>query len=1204
MTPTGFPDTTVDPTRPEIDSTIADALTALGPNGERALGHLRTAAQMLGEPSRWPQPFETVLGSCRSAIDSLLKEAGEEFEGPRDAQDRVNREVEALLGRPVGQRQSPLEKLIATLDSADVPDTLEPKAGIGAGVQRLIKIPDGRLPNLADPGPEHAALRAFLDAVTRLQSLPSAADDQQELIALLRQLRQARQDSGAAAAAAQPDFLNDLRLAWAYRQRERQDGGAFRRRQVAHIVSQRTGYLPGLGEEEALRAWSVFYQRTSGALHGGSTDEASTRKLFADLLAHVKQLLLDLPDLASLLVPLARVETPTAADAEAVAAVHQRRAIRWFFTNAVSCDWLDLVSEQRLRPEAAHWLAQPFLERVGTAQPQRALAWLERNRDAFTGADPVVLAGLLRVARAIGGLSAPLVRDIRAKEIENLPALWHQVVVWLVDVPANDRDVAWVEVAKRVLLHVVELPAGQRWELQQQLAELQKAAYGPDGVRDAVTVRAVRSAMMAVVEAAVRSELEIGDLDRADDLRQPVSADDFGPTATRIAVRALLDFARTEFRHGVDVADRTFGWRRLPGPSRWADRTLAAHLLESAPQQQDDSAASQSWRAATRDVLARLGDTVVVGADTVDLVAVTLASFTPDILPVLEAELATALGPAPTGADLDAGLSDLARWAAPPGWSRAWSLSPVLPPAVLAPWQSVVDAVTAQIGPAPIKPLNRFRIVPYLDTLTATAQDLAPVAAEQGAPAAAALLLEKQRTGVLSPDYARIVLQQLIATDPACWARSVSAVGAALADPALRQSYLAALRSPLTADPCPLPDPAGTAAEVIGALWDLLAEAALDESVLKQAQLSLCLALSEAWTRGVDLGTIGQPIAGWLEAVVTTWTEPTSSASHPIVAAHSEIGGLALDALIRFGLTFAQVPAELTTSVETVLDGILDAGTDDRALAVIGHHLPALLQQAPVWSERHRGALFDVDRPACPAVLGIASRRTVDYAGLQVLRRLDPAQLAAYLSRTSSDDTENAAVWVNSAALLLTDPDALGGRREFLTLLTGHDGGPAAISRLLGEAQRLLPYTATKTNGPEFETGADLWRDILALDLPASAGHLRGAGNFTFTKALDDAVWMELTLLTVERTPEIAFADSVARRAAQHPDSEAAHRILTCLVPLCDPKANTGIVSYRLDEIERGGKALWKAAQPNVPGRKELGQALARHVDFLEGMVD
>ncbi|MDX3186607.1 hypothetical protein ABZ516_32665 [Streptomyces sp. NPDC019826] len=1159
--------------------------------------------QLLKEPDRWPRPFETVLAACRSALDALLQEAGEDFEGPRAAQEQVNTEVAALLKQAGKQGRGPLDKLLAAIDAADVPDVMEQKAGLGAGVQRLIRIPDGRLPVPADPRAEYEAVRELLDLAGRLGALPAAGDDQRTIVEILRRVRQARLASGAAEAAARPDGLAGLRDAWAYYARE-VNAGKFRSRQVAHLTNRYHGTAPGLGEEEAFRAWSKFYRRTSGSLHGGGAeDETSTRRLVSDFLAHVEQLLLDLPALAPLLVSLARNKEPSAADGAAVAAIHQPRAIRWFFANAVSPAWLDLVNTNRLLPEAGRWPAQPYLERVAQAYPQRVLEWLGEHRAAFTSVDPAVLAGLLRVAGTIGGASAPEVRTV-VRQDGTVETLWRQLVVWLVDVPADERDVDWVEVAKRVLLYVVDHPAGQYWEFQAQLTDLQRAAYGPDGARETAVVRAVRGAMNAVVDAAVNSEAEQAGLDMADDLRQAVSADGFGPSATRIAVRARLDFARTEFQHGVTLAQRTAGWPDLPGPSRWADRVLAAHLLETVPQQYGDSEISQSWLTAARGLLTRLGDVKMVGADTVDLLAAALDRCPPDALPAMEAELVQGLGAAPTGADLDAGRRALADWnvPAPRGWDMVWSLSPVLPAPVLAPWQPAVDAVTDLIGPAPAKLLPRFQIVPYLDTLTAAAQDLAPVATSQGAPAAAALLLDRQRTGSLSLDYARIVLGRLVATDPALWATDVPAVAAALADPALQQAYLAALRTPLTADPCPLPDHEPTTRAVIAALWDLLSAPGIGASVQLQAQLTLCLALSEAWTHRIDLGDIAVTFTAWLETAVTAWTEPTTSEADPLSTAHQEIGGLALDALIRHGLTFVYAPAELTVAVETLLDGIIDAGTDDRALAVIGHHLPALIQHAPRWVDRHKAALFDLDNSVSPAVLGINSQRSIRPEGLRILQRLDPVQLAIYLSRTSGDSTKNATLWQYCAALLLAKPATLGGRPEFLALLAARDGGPAAISRLLGDAEHLLPRTATPENAADIEQGVDLWRSVLALDVPGSAGHLRSAGNFAHAAALDDAVWLELTAQTIERTTDITNITAVARRAARRPDLESAHQVLAVLVAAKDPDDST-LASFRTAEIKNAGITLWQTSQPGTPGRRDLGQTLALHHDFLEGAV-
>ncbi|MGW6202094.1 hypothetical protein ACWF9B_00340 [Streptomyces sp. NPDC055089] len=1157
--------------------------------------------QMLEEPSRWPRPFETVQAACRSALDALLKEAGEDFEGPRAAQEQVNTEVAALLRQAGKQGQAPLDKLLAALDAADVPDVLEQGAGLGAGVQRLIRIPEGRLPVPADPRAEYEAVRELLDLAEGLGTLPAAGDDQQAIVEILRRVRQARQASGAAKTAARPDGLAGLRDAWAHYGQEK-NAGKFRPRQVAHLVNRYHGTAPGPGEEEAFRAWSKFYGRTSGSLHGGGAeDEASTRRLVSDFLAHVEQLLLDLPALAPLLVSLARNEMPSAADAAAVAAIHQPRAIRWFFANALSPAWLGLVNNDRLLPETGRWPAQPYLQRVAQSDPRRVLDWLGENRGAFTGADPAVQVGLLRVAGAIGGASASMVRTVIRPD-GTVETLWRHLVVWLVDVPAGERDVDWVEVAKQVLLHVVDHSAGQYWEFQAQLADLQRAAYGPDGAREAAVVRAVRGAMNAVVQVAVHFEAEQAGLDMADDLRQVVSADDFGPSATRISVRARLDFARTEFQHGVTLAERTTGWPDLPGPSRWADRVLAAHLLETVPQQRDDSEVSQSWLTTARSLLTRLGDVEMIGADTVDLVAAVLDRCPPDALPAVEADLAQGLGAAPTGADLDAGRSAVANWNGPRGWDTVWSLSPVLPAPVLTAWQPVVDAVTDLIGPAPAKPLPRFRIVPYLDTLTAAAQALAPVATSQGAPAAAALLLDRQQTGSLSPDYARTVLGRLVATDPALWATDVPAVAAALADPALQQAYLAALRTLLTADPCPLPNHEATTRVVIATLSDLHSAPGVGTSVQLQAQLTLCMALSEAWTHGIDLGDIAVTVTAWLETVVTAWTEPTTSKADPLSAAHQEIGGLALDAFIRHGLTFVYAPAELTVAVETLLDSILDEGTDSRALAVIGHHLPALIKHAPRWVDRHQAALFDLGNAVSPAVIGINARRSIGPEGMRIMRRLDPFQLTVYLSRTSGDGTKNAMLWSYCAALLLAKPAILGGRPEFLALLATRDGSPAAISRLLGDAERFLPRTATLENAADIEQGVELWRGVLALDLPGSAGHLRGAGNFAHTAALDDVVWLELTAQTLERTTDITYVTAVARRAARRPDLEASHQVLAILVAANVPD-DSAIASFRTAEIKNAGIALWQTSPAGTPGRKELGQALARHHEFLDGAV-
>ncbi|MFD9687367.1 hypothetical protein ACFWXO_16605 [Kitasatospora sp. NPDC059088] len=1206
MTDDGAPDRGAEPDRLADGSRIAQALTALGTNGQRALGHLRDAQQKLAEAHRWAQPFEGALASCRSAIDSLLKEAGEEFEGIRDAQEQVFKELRAFLRRPTGPTK-PMDKLLAALDtSEEPPEHLDPRAGIGRALQPLIKMPSERLPDPGDPGPEYAAVRELLTEVAGLSALPDRPEDQRPLLDVLARLHHARKSgAGTDPNGAAPDGLAGLRAAFTYLEREKSEPGAFRNRQIAHLVQRWTQESPGPGEAEAIRAWARFYRDSSAVLHGKAADgEAGTRMLFEQVVAHVEQLVLDLPDLAPILVALVRTDAPTAEDVEAVARLHQRRAVRYFFTHAESPHWLDLLDQARLLPEADRWPAQPYLQRVAAAEPQKVLAWLIEHQEAFTSADPRVLDGLLRVARAIGAPSSSLVQAV-ATSPQALDALQPLLIVWLIDIPAGQRDRAWVSVAQHLLVHLLDTPDTNRWEIQQNLVELQAAAYPPDGTEPAVPARAVREALAAGMAAGLAPEAGHddrlpADLDMVDDLRHVVVADDHGPAVERILARAQLDFARTEALNGVRLDQRTAPWAdALPGPRRWADRMVAVHLLEvPAP-----PGSGEDWDRRALDLLSRIGDVVRVTADWVDFVAAALERRPADDRPNLEAVLATALGPAPTPDELAAGIEALATWPdkrAPKGWSAAWSLAPVLPPAVLEPLQPVVDAVSALLGPPPRRPLPRLRPIPYLDPLRATAQQIAPLVTAKGAPAAAAELLARQRCGDLSPDYARIVLGQLIATEPTAWAASVPAVVGALEEPPLQRAYLAALRTPIASTPCPLPDRAATAGAAAEALWDVLAaDTGLADDERGEAELAMALLLRESWALGIDLGALEESYVPWLEAIVAAWSAPTRSTADPLRVADSQLGGIALDALISWGLACAVPPAEVAPPVDGLLETLLADGSDDRVMAVIGSHLPAILDQAPQWADDRATQLFDLEQPSPPAITALITHR-FGPASVALLRHLDRAQLAACLRRPHVHPT---AVEV-CAAVLVVDADALGGQQDFLSLLSTGDGAPAAVSQLLSRTAWVLPQAADENNVAFFDNAAQFWEHVLALDLPGTAGHLHGAGDFAYREGLGDERWLELTARTVGRTTSISRVGAVARRAARHPESAAARSILTGLLPLCDPTLQAGPPSYEEHEIRRCAIELWRASPPESAGREELGLALARYADFLEAVAD
>ncbi|WP_157594902.1 hypothetical protein [Streptosporangium amethystogenes] len=61
-----------------VQADLVAALTAQGANGERAVNLLATAGMMLSTPQRYPAAAEVAQSCCRSALDSILKIAGDE----------------------------------------------------------------------------------------------------------------------------------------------------------------------------------------------------------------------------------------------------------------------------------------------------------------------------------------------------------------------------------------------------------------------------------------------------------------------------------------------------------------------------------------------------------------------------------------------------------------------------------------------------------------------------------------------------------------------------------------------------------------------------------------------------------------------------------------------------------------------------------------------------------------------------------------------------------------------------------------------------------------------------------------------------------------------------------------------------------------------------------------------------------------------
>ncbi|MFD9063637.1 hypothetical protein ACFVZ3_19215, partial [Kitasatospora purpeofusca] len=910
MTLDGVSPSDVDPARLTPGSPIAKALTDLGVNGVRALGHLRDARMMLSEAARWEQPYEGVMASCRAAIDSLFKEAGRDFEGVFDAQERAYRELQVFLGRAAGKPvrpAGPLDALLAAVDSVqEMPTFLDPRSGLGAAVRKLLAVPAQYRP---DPKAGFEAVTVLLALMAPMTALPADAEEQEPLLAALAAVRAAHGQSTARrtepAQADGGDDLAALREAFAYWTREREDKGGYRRRQIEHLVQKLTREAPGPGEAEAVRLWGRFYADASGVLHGGQVDGAendsgadAARRLLEEIVLHVEQLVLGLPALAPELLRLVRLRAPSASDVEAVRRWHQPRQVRYFFEHAECPLWLDALTVERLLPEPGRWPAEPYLRRIAGADPQKALSWLTANLPAFTGAGAGALAGLVRVARTIGAPSSDLVRAVSEQD-DHLDALLQHLVGWLHDIPAPERDQAWVDVTKNVLLRLLVRPGGHLWEIQQGLLQLQAAVFPPLVEQNPVlrvAVRAVLAKALGAALAAEDQELPWGELDLVGDLRALVVADDFGPSATRLAARAVLDYARTESHHGTALGERTAQWERTAA-GRSADRLTAVHLLEVPPTPE----AEEAWWERAFGVAAGLGAVVRVSDDVVDFVANVVEHCPHDSRDHLETVLAGAFGSPPEPADLAAALEATAagqfgRLA--PVWWVVRALSPVLPAPVLEPWHPVVDALNGIAGPPDRRPGPLFRVDDgFLDRLATAAREIGALATAQGVGAAARALAARRQKD-LSDGYARSVLGRVVAADPALWASCIPDAVEGLDDAGLACAYLAAVQAQCQAEPCPLPDCGTVIAQAARAAWDLLPEVTRSHPDDRAGlELTLCLLVRGAWTGGHDLDALEDVVVAWLLGAAATWTAPARAQEDrpPAVAGH-------LDALIHWGL--------------------------------------------------------------------------------------------------------------------------------------------------------------------------------------------------------------------------------------------------------------------------------------------------------------
>lgn len=88
--------------------------------------------------------------------------------------------------------------------------------------------------------------------------------------------------------------------------------GGFHRTRARGIAERLMGVTLGAAQDEALHVWGAVYGQTSHTLHGGAADPARAARLYAEVLAAARELLVPLAGRAARVLELTVLEHPMA----------------------------------------------------------------------------------------------------------------------------------------------------------------------------------------------------------------------------------------------------------------------------------------------------------------------------------------------------------------------------------------------------------------------------------------------------------------------------------------------------------------------------------------------------------------------------------------------------------------------------------------------------------------------------------------------------------------------------------------------------------------------------------------------------------------------------------------------------------------------------------------------------------------------------
>ncbi|MFF9786368.1 hypothetical protein [Streptomyces nigrescens] len=363
-----------------------------------------------------------------------------------------------------------------------------------AGVRALGLLRDARrvLAGVGLEQPEEVAeacLRSAADALLRLPGAPDAPEPvglqsaARNLLAALDALPAPAGPSDApqpAAGRGRPGTRAGASAGWEQVQcvaqalhREVVRPGGYHRGRAAGIAERLMGVKLGAAQETALDVWGEVYGKASGTLHGAAAETGRPARLYAEVLAAARELLVPLPGRADRVLELTALEHPGPAQARELARWADPRATAFFFRSGPAPAWLKVLDEHAphlLMPDAAAggtWPAAPFLTHLADTSPEVARAWLADHAEKVAAAGRPALDEVLRLAaRGDRAVAAAQVRAVLAQDAARtaagepggLAGGWtlRLAATWARKVALPERDGHWIAVVEQLLTGAVD----------------------------------------------------------------------------------------------------------------------------------------------------------------------------------------------------------------------------------------------------------------------------------------------------------------------------------------------------------------------------------------------------------------------------------------------------------------------------------------------------------------------------------------------------------------------------------------------------------------------------------------------------------------------------------------------------------------------------------------------------------------------------